>query len=193
MEFPADEPVSASPAPQPDIGWTGAVALALVLMNSLTLAAGGGYVFYASIRPVSIPMGFGTPLINLPWVAAALLILGAWLLGPAALLITGVIHLLRTARRRAAVAWAGTLAAGTAIGYVIWHGYRLLLTAYPKDFDGSALGPSRWAPGAPYWPALIATVGQCAAGVIMTALITAPARRQPRKEPPEERLKATGG
>jgi hypothetical protein len=176
--------VSTASASELNIGWAGAIALAFALLYTLTLAAGGGYVFYASTRPVSIPMGYGTPFINLPWVAAVLLILAAWLVGPVALLIAGLIHLLPAARRKRwlVIAWIGTLAAGTAIGYVIWHDYRLLLTAYPKDLDGTALGPSRWVPGAPYWQALVATLGQLAVGGVMTALITAPARRKRRRE-----------
>jgi hypothetical protein len=180
-----------APAPLPlarsDISWAGALALAFVIMYTVPLVLGGGYVFYASIHPVSVPMGYGTPLINFPWVAAALLILAALVVGPAALLIAGLIHLLQTGSRkwRRVLAWVGAVAAGTAAGYVIWHGYHLLLNSYPIDQDGSALGPSRWVPGALYWPALIATVGQCAVGVIMTALIAAAAQREPRREPPE--------
>jgi hypothetical protein len=99
-----------------DIGWAGAVALAFVLPYTLILAAGGGYVFYASTQPVSISTGYFASLFDLPWLAADLLILAAWTVGPVALLIAGLIHLLLTARRkwRAAIAWVGTLAAGTA-------------------------------------------------------------------------------
>jgi hypothetical protein len=116
-----------------------------------------------------------------------LLILAAWLVGPVALLIAGLIHLLHPARRKSwvAVAWVSAVTAGTAIGYVIWHDYRLLLTSYHKDLDGTPLGPSHWMPGAPHWQALVATIGQLAVGAVMTALITASARRGPRREPPE--------
>ena len=85
--------MSAPSAPQADIGWTGAVALAFVSLYSLTLAAGGGYIFYASIRPVSVPAGFGAPFTNFPWFAAALLILAAWVAGPVGLLIVRAIPL----------------------------------------------------------------------------------------------------
>ena len=102
-------------------------------------------------------------------------------MGPAPLLIVGLVHLLQTVRRKwwLSVAWVCTLAAGTAVGYVIHHDYLLLFTAYPKcpDESGSACGPSRWAPGAPYWQAVVATLGQLAVGFVMTALITAQARR----------------
>jgi hypothetical protein len=96
-----------------------------------------------------------------------------------ALLIVGVIHLHKTARRRwwSAAAWVGTLAAGTAIGHVILLDFALLFNAYPAAGDGSALGPSRWAPGAPYWQALFAMGGQLAVGAVMIALITASARK----------------
>lgn len=179
VELPGDTPVPAPSAPQPDISWAGATAIAFVILYSLTLAAGGGAVFYASIRPVSIPTGYFAPLIEFPWSAAALLLAAAWLVGPVALLITGLIHLLQKARRTwwSALAWVGALAAGTAIGYVITNEYGLLFTAYPKDLDGSPLGPSRWAPGTPYWQALMAAGGQLALGAIMIALITASTRR----------------
>jgi hypothetical protein len=188
VELPVETPVTAPSAAQPDVGWAGAVALAFVLLYSLTLAAGGGYVFYASIWPVSIPVGgYFASFASLPWIAAALLILAAWLAGPVALLITGLIHLLHPARRKwwPAVAWVGALAAGTAIGYVIFRDYRLLSSSAPLDADGTANGPSRWVPGGPYWQALAATVGQLAVGVVMTALIAESARREPRREPPE--------
>jgi hypothetical protein len=188
VELPVETPVTAPSAVQPDIGWAGAVALAFVLLYTLTLAAGGGYVFYASIWPVSIPVdGYFASFASLPWIAAAVLILAAWLAGPVALLITGLIHLLHPARRKwwPAVAWVGALAAGTAIGYVIFRDYRLLLWSAPRDVDGTADGPSRWVPGGPYWQALAATGGQIAVGVVMTALIAASARREPVREPPQ--------
>jgi len=56
---------------------------------------------------------------------------------------------------------------------VILHDFLLLLTAFPRDTDGTPLGPSRFAPGAPYWQALIAASGQLAVGAIMIALIVA--------------------
>jgi hypothetical protein len=166
-------------APKPDVSWAGAFTIAVVIVYSLTLAAGSGYVFYASLRPVSIPTGYGALFVDLPWSAAFLLLAAAWLVCPVALLIAGLIHLLREARRKwwSAVAWLAAVAAGTAAGYVTTNEYGRLFTAYPKDLDGSALGPSRWAPGTPYWQALIVAGGQLALGVIMIALITASARR----------------
>lgn len=182
LELPVDEPVSAPSAKQADISWAGAVALAVVPVYSLTLAAGGGTVFYASIRPVTISTGYFAVFGDVPWIAADLLILAACWAGPVALLIAGLIHFRR--KWRLAVAWVGVVAAGTAISYVIFHDYRLLFTAYPQDDSGSPLGPSRWVPGSPYWQALAATISQCAIGVVMTALIAASARRDPRREPP---------
>ena len=125
--------------------------------------------------------------VDIPWLAAYLLILAAWLLGPVPLLIVGLIHLLRTAHRKwwLSVAWVCTLAAGTAVGYVIHHDYLLLFRATPKcPYAGGsedACGPSRWAPGAPYWQAAAATLGQLAVGFVMTTLITAQARREFRR------------
>jgi hypothetical protein len=180
VELPVEAPAPAPSTPQPDISWLGASAIALVILYSVTLAAGGGYVFYASIRPVTIDLGYGEPLIDFPWSAAYALLAIAWAVGSVVLLIVGLIYMYRAARDelRPAVAWVGALAASAAIGYLIVHGYGLLFSAYPKDLDGTALGPSRWAPGAPYWLALIATAGQLALGVVMTALIIAPALKR---------------
>jgi hypothetical protein len=61
--------------------------------------------------------------------------------------------------------------------HVIMHDYGLLFKTYPRDLDGTPLGPSRFAPGMPYWQALIATGGQLAAGAVMIALITASERQ----------------
>jgi hypothetical protein len=179
VELPVDTPAPTPSAPKPDINWAGAFAVAFVLLYSLTLAAGGGYVFYASIRPVSIDLGYGEPFIDFPWSAAYVLLGIGWAVGPVALLITGLIHMQKTAPRnwRPAAAWVGAVAAGTAIGYLIVHDYGLLFSAYPKDLDGTPLGPSRWVPGTPYWQALIATGGQLAVGAVMVALATASTRR----------------
>jgi hypothetical protein len=179
MKLPADSPATAISVPKPDIGWAGACALAFVLLCSLPSVAGGAYVFYASIRPVTISTGYFADFADVPWIGAALLILVAWLLGPVPLLIAGLIHLLGPARRnwRAAVAWGIAVAAGSAIGYLISNDYALLFSAYPQDIDGSPLGPSRWAPSTPYWQALFAVGGQLAVGTVMIALITASARK----------------
>lgn len=177
----------------PDISWAGASALAFVILYTLPLAGGAGYVFYASIHPARIPVGDFSPVINLPWSAESLLIAAAWLLGPLPLLTAGLLHLIRDTRRKwwSAAAWVGALAAGTALGYVIWNEYGLLFSAYPQDIDGSPLGCcSRWAPGTPYWQALFAAGGQLAVGAVMTVLIIKAMRNRiaaaekPAAEPP---------
>jgi hypothetical protein len=43
------------------------------------------------------------------------------------------------------------------------HDFRLLFTAYPRDLAGDPLGPSRFAPGTPYWLAFIAMGARLAA------------------------------
>jgi len=188
VELPVDTPVPAPSRPKPQDGRAGANAVAFVILYSLALAAGGGYVFYASIRPVSIPTGYGVPFTDFPWLLAFLVLAALWLVGPVALLIAGLIHLRQYARHQwwSALAWVGVLAAGAAIGYVIMRDCRLLFSSYPRDLDGSPLGPSRFAPGRPYWRALIAAGGQLAAGAVMIALITASAR------PPGLRARPTG-
>jgi hypothetical protein len=50
-----------------------------------------------------------------------------------------------------------------AVGLLIMHDFRLLFTAYPRDLAGDPLGPSRFAPGTPYWLALIAMGARLAA------------------------------
>jgi hypothetical protein len=146
--------------------------IAVATAYSLALAAGGGYVFYASIRPVSIDTGYMAEFAEFPWITAELLLAAVWVVGPVMLLALGI-DLRRHARltRWFVVGGLSTLAAGTAIGFLIIHDFRLLLTAYPVDLDGSPLGPSRFAPGAPYWQALMAACGELAVGNIMTALV----------------------
>jgi hypothetical protein len=158
-----------------------------VLLCALPPVAGGGYVFYASIRPVTIATGYGAVFLDVPWIAAYLFILAAWVLGPVLLLITGLIHLLAPARRnwRSAAAWVTAVAAALAIGYLISKDYTLLFTAAPLDMDGTPLTSSRWAPGTPYWQALFAAGGQLAISAVMIALIAAAGRRKPRRESPE--------
>jgi hypothetical protein len=75
----------------------------------------------------------------------------AWLLGPAALLILGLMHLHKHSCLQwwRAIAWTGALAIGMAVEVVILHGFGLLFWSYPKDFDGTPLGPSRFAPARP--------------------------------------------
>lgn len=159
MELPAGTRVFA-PRTLPGFGWAGAVALAFVVLYTLPIAAGGGYVFYASIE-------LGSPDFNFPSGPAVLLMVGAWLLGPVPLLIAGLVHLIRDSRHKwwSSVAWVGAVAAGTTLGYVVCNDYGLLFSGYT-------------APSGPYWQALFAAGGQLAVGFVMTALITAQARRE---------------
>lgn len=171
VSTPAPTPSALTPRDSADQAWT----IVVSGLYSLILAAGGGYVFYASIRPVSIPAGYGAVFLDGPWEAAYLLLAVVWLLGSVVLLALGLLILHQSARLKwwSAVAWVGAVAAGAAIGVVILHDFGLLFTAYPRDFDGSPLGDSRFAPGGPYWQALIAAGGELAVGVVEIVLVTA--------------------
>jgi hypothetical protein len=164
---------------KPRVSGDGAWAIVVTVAYSVLLAAGGGYVFYSSIRPVSIPAGYFAFFGDFPWIAANLVLDGVWLVGSLALLILGSVDLYQFARLRwwSVVAWACALAANMAIGVVILHDFGLLFDAFPKDLDGSPLGPSRFAPGGPYWQALIAAGGQLAVGALMIVLIAALPRK----------------
>ena len=154
----------------------------IAVLVSLALAAGDGSVFYASIHHVSVQMGYFSFLDSWHLVYSALAL--AWLLGSAALLILGLVHLRQRARLRwwSALAWAGAVASGMVVGRVILDDYGLLFSSYPKDLDGSPLGPSRWVPATPYWHALIVAGGQLAIGAVMIVLINALSRRVPRTQ-----------
>ena len=69
------------------------------------------------------------------------------------------------------------------IGRLILHDFDLLLTAFPRDLDGTPLGPSRFAPGAPYWQALIAACGELMVGALLIALMVALSRKTAFKNP----------
>jgi hypothetical protein len=161
--------------------WTAAATV----IYSLILAAGAGYVFYASIRPVTIPTGYFAEFADYPWLLAFLVLLAVWVLGPLVLLVLGLVKLLQHERRRwwFAAGWLSALAGATAIGRVIVHDFVLLLTAFPRDVDGTPLGPSRFAPGAPYWQALIAASGELAVCAIMITLIVALPRKAVSRDP----------
>ena len=175
--MPVNTPVRTPSAPRPLASGVAAETIVVSAIYSLLLATGGGCVFYASIWHVSISAGYFT---DPPWAAAYLLLAIVWLLCPVALLILGLVHLHRRARLKwwPAVAWVGAVAASMAIGVVILHDFGLLFSAYPRDLDGSPLGPSRFAPGGPYWQALIAAGGQLAVGAVMIALLIASARKR---------------
>ena len=159
--------------------WTIAVAVA----HALILAAGAGYVFYASIRPVTIATGYFANIADIPWEAAYLLLAAVWVVGPLFLLVLGLVDLRRRTGFRwwFACGWLIALAAGAAVGLVILHDYGLLFSAYTPDLDGTALTPSRFAPGGPYWPALIAAGGQLAVCAVMIALVAALSRSQAKR------------
>jgi hypothetical protein len=170
--------------PQPGGGAVKEWTIAVSVVYSLALAAGGAYVFYASIRPVSIPTGYFAGLADFPWEAAYLSLGAVLVIGPVMLLALGID--LRVKARLTwwfVVGWLGALAAGTAIGLLTMHGFGLLFTAYPRALDGSPLGPSRFDPGAPYWRALIAAGGQLAVGAILIALIAALSRKDAGRLP----------
>lgn len=175
MELPAETTVSRVLPPERGRRAAGEWTIAVTIISSLVLAVGGGYVFYASIRPVSIAEGYGSVLVDFPWILAYWVLTAAWVGGPVILLVLGLTHLLRHARHRwrSAACWLITLAAGAAIGFLIMHGYRLLFSAYPADSAGEPLGPSRWAPGGPYWLALVAAAGELAVGAVLVALVSA--------------------
>jgi hypothetical protein len=136
-------------------------------------------VFYASIRPVSIPTEYFSVLADGPWEAAYLLLAAVLVVGPLVLLALGIDLRLRARLTWWFVAgWLSALAGGTAIGLLTMHDFGLLFTAYPRDLDGSPLGPSRFDPGAPYWQALIATGGELAVGTIMITLVATLSRKE---------------
>jgi hypothetical protein len=71
---------------------TGTVAA----VDSLMLAACGGFVFYASVRPVPMPSGF----LDFSWFAVFLALAIMWLAVPVALLVLEVAYLRQGARPR---------------------------------------------------------------------------------------------
>ena len=176
--FPVDATVSGPVTHERGGSAVRAWTIAVSAVYSLVLAAGGGYVFYASIRPVSIPTGYIAEFADFPWEAANLLLAAVLVVGPVMLLALGI-----DLRLQARLTWwfvvgfLSALAGGTAIGLLIMHDFGLLVTAYPRDLDGSPLGPSRFDPGTPYWQALIAAGGELAAGAIMIALVAALPRK----------------
>jgi hypothetical protein len=174
MELPGEATVPGALPPGRGRSAVGEWTIVVTIICSLVLAAGAGYVFYASIWPVSIDEGYGSVFLDWPWLLAYLVLLAVWAAGPVALLVLGLIHLFRHARHRwrSAACWLVMLAAGAAVGFLIIRDYRLLFSAYPADpFSGEALGPSRWAPGGPYWPALVAAGGELAVAAVLIALV----------------------
>ena len=175
MELPLEATVPGALPPERGRSAVGEWTIVVTIICSLVVAAGAGYVFYASIWPVSIAEGYGAVFLDWPWELAYLVLLAAWAGGPVILLVLGLIHLIRDARHRwwSAPCWVILLVAGAAVGLLIIHDYRLLFSAYPTDIAGEPLGPSRWAPGGPYWLALVAAAGELAVGAILIALVNA--------------------
>src|SRR5262249_35841457 len=182
VELPTGIPAPVPSAQDPREKGVGSTAIAVPVLYSLVLAAGGACVFYASIHPVSVEMGYFTLLD--PWHMAYSALALVWLRGSIALRILGLAHLYRRARLNwsSAVAWVFAVASAMAVGRVILDEFGLLFSSYPKDFDGSPLGPSRWAPATPYWHALIVAGGQLTIGALMIVLITALSRKTPRTQ-----------
>jgi hypothetical protein len=182
MELPVEATVPGVLPPERRRSAVGEATIVATIICSLVLAAGAGYVFYASIWPVSIAMGYGAVFLDWPWVLAYLVLLAAWAGGPVILLVLGLIHLIRHARHRwwSAACWLILLVAGAAVGFLIIHDYRLLFSVYPTDIAGEPLGPSRWAPGGPYWLALVAAAGELAVGVGLIAFVSASPGKLPR-------------
>jgi hypothetical protein len=172
------------PARRPRCSAVAEWTIAIAITYSLILAAGAGYVFYCSIRPISIAEGYFSTLADYPWILAFLLLEAAWVIGPVLLLVLGLVAMRRRARFswRFVAGWLGGLAASMAVGAAALLDFRLLFTAYKPDLDGSPLGPSRFAPGAPYWPALLTVGGQLAVCAVLIALIAA-LSREPRPQP----------
>ena len=81
MGLPVDTPGPAPWAPKPRGSGVGTETITVSAVYSLIFATGGGYVFYASIRPVSIPMGYFAFFGDFPWTAAYLVLALVWLLG----------------------------------------------------------------------------------------------------------------
>jgi hypothetical protein len=114
--FPVDATVSGPVKHERGGSAVRAWTIAVSVVYSLILAAGGGYVFYASIRPVSIPAGYFADFVDLPWEAANLLLAAVLVAGPVILLALGID--LRPQARLTwwfVVGWLSALAGGTAI------------------------------------------------------------------------------
>jgi hypothetical protein len=152
-------------------------------MYSVMLAACGGFVFYASIRPVSIPEG----IFDLPWVVALTVVAVMWLVLPVPLLVLGLVSLHQSRRLgwRPAAAWTIALAAAVAIGYanLLDFGHWFGLNAHDIGWAPPPCFPS-WPPPSCEssvirldWQPLIVACGQLAAGAVMIALIAALTRR----------------
>jgi hypothetical protein len=121
-------------------------------VQSLVLAAGGGYLFCASVRAVPGPGGY----FDFGWTAAIVVLAVVWLIAFAVLLVLGLAHMRRSARVGPWLlsAWVIVVAGSTAIGWWNIRYFGLWLSAYR---NGIPFGLSR-----PDWHPLIS--GCCPVG-----------------------------
>jgi hypothetical protein len=135
-------------------------------VQSLVLAAGGGYLFCASVRAVPGPGGY----FDFGWTAAIVVLAVVWLIAFAVLLVLGLAHMRRSARVGPWLlsAWVIVVAGSTAIGWWNIRYFGLWLSAYR---NGIPFGLSR-----PDWHPLISAAAQLAAGAAMVALIARASR-----------------
>jgi hypothetical protein len=114
---------------------TGTVAA----VYSLLLAACGGFVFYASVRPVPMPSG----VLDIPWFAVLLALAITWLAVPVALLALGLAYLRPAGPQwRSLVAAGGQLAAGAAMIALLAASARKA-TPTAGTADGTFVGSAR--------------------------------------------------
>jgi hypothetical protein len=176
-------PVDESGTQQPVVSSVGVSTATFAAMYSLMLAACGGFVFYTSIRPVSIPEG----ILDWPWVMALTVVAVIWLVLPMPLLVLGLVslHRSRRLRWRPAAAWTIAVVVAVAIGYanLLGFGHWFGLNAHDIGWASPPCFPSGSPPSCESsvirldWQPLIVAGGQLAAGGVMIALIAALTRR----------------
>ena len=139
-------------------------------IQSLLLAAGGGYVFCASVGAVPAPGGY----FDFSWTAAIVALAVVWLIAFAVLLVLGLVHTRNRTRRGPwlMVAWVIAVAASTAIG---WWNIRYFALWVSANNNGIWQTTSR-----PDWHPLIAAAAQSATGAAMIALIALTPRNTAR-------------
>jgi hypothetical protein len=151
----------------------GASTAAFAFIYSMMLAACGGFVFYTSIRPVSIPEG----IFDWPWVMAVTVVAVSWLILPVPLLVLGLVSL-RQSRRlrwRPAAAWTIAVAGAVAIGYanLIEFGHWFGLNAHDIGYSPPCSPSCQPSSIGLNWQPLILAGGQLAAGALIIVLIAA--------------------
>lgn len=170
-------------APQPVISSVAVSTATLAAMYSLVLAACGGFVFCASIWPVSIPEG----ILDWPWAMALTVVAVISLILPVPLLVLGLVSL-RQSRRlrwRPAAAWTIVVAAAVAIGYANlldfghWFGLNAHDIGWAPPLCSPSVPPTSCASSAIRldWQPLLVAGGELAAGAVMIALIAVLTRR----------------